>query len=916
MANGNVTSAVSAVKVGVVGSGYWGRNHVRVFNNLGALSHVCDTSCEALDAVCGSLDGVTATTCFEDILARPEISGVVIATPAVTHFELARAAMEAGKDVLVEKPLALSIQEGKELVEISERTGRVLMVGHILLYHPAVAALKSIMDSGELGKIQYIQSNRLSLGKVRSEENILWSFAPHDISIILHLLNEEPEEIQAFGFSHLQKGIEDVTVSILKFPSGVGAHIYVSWMNPFKEHRLVVVGDRKMAVFEDSAPENKLRVYEHHFQWVERHPVPNKGTVQNINLATVEPLTAECSHFLECVASRRAPISDGYEGLRTLTVLQRCYDHMKRGAVVAPAPTQPEKARAGDYFAHETALIDGPCVIGKGTKIWHFSHVLPEASIGENCNIGQNVLIGRGVQIGNRCKIQNNVAVYEGVILEDFVFCGPSMVFTNVYNPRCEIPRMKELRPTLVKRGATIGANATIVCGITLGEYAFIGAGAVVNRDVANYALMVGNPARRIGWMCRCGVRLKGTDEPGSIMECPACGESYIRTGDLLAPVRQAKTEIKSVPLLDLKSQYLSMKADVNGAIGRVVESQHFILGPEVQALEKEIAAYCGCEHAIGVSSGTDALLVALMTLGIGPGDEVITTPFTFFATVGTILRVGATPVFADIDPTTFNIDPGAVRKALTSKTKAVVPVHLFGQATDMDPIMEIASQHGLGVIEDAAQAIGTEYKGKKAGTLGTLGCFSFFPSKNLGAFGDGGMVVTNNASLADKARIIRNQGAKPKYYHKVIGGNFRLDALQAAILREKLPRLESWVEGRRANARFYTERLVASGLVASGKVTPPPVVWERHVFNQYVIRAENRDGLRKYLQEAGIGTEIYYPHPAHLQECVIESGYGGASLPESERACAEVLALPIFPELTGPELEYVVSKIVQFCSR
>lgn len=374
--------------------------------------------------------------------------------------------------------------------------------------------------------------------------------------------------------------------------------------------------------------------------------------------------------------------------------------------------------------------------------------------------------------------------------------------------------------------------------------------------------------------------------------------------------------QVTSVPLLDLKAQYRSMKSDITGAINRVAESQHFILGPEVEALEKEISEYCGSKYAIGVSSGTDALLVALMTLGIGPGDEVITTPFTFFATVGTIMRTGAVPVFADIDPATFNIDPDAIKKALSPKTKALIPVHLFGQAADMDPIMDIASAHGVAVIEDAAQAIGTHYKGKRAGAMGTMGCFSFFPSKNLGAFGDGGMVTTNDEALADKARIIRNQGAKPKYYHKVVGGNFRLDALQAAILREKLKRLESWVEGRRTNARYYTERLAASGLTASGKLRTPPVVWERHVFNQYVIRAEDRDGLRKFLQSAGIGTEVYYPHPGHLQECVVERGYGGVPQPVSEKACAEVLALPIFPELTRPELEYVVSKIVEFYNK
>jgi dTDP-4-amino-4,6-dideoxygalactose transaminase len=369
---------------------------------------------------------------------------------------------------------------------------------------------------------------------------------------------------------------------------------------------------------------------------------------------------------------------------------------------------------------------------------------------------------------------------------------------------------------------------------------------------------------------------------------------------------------IKLVPLLDLKQQYQSIKSEVLEAVNRVMDSQYFILGPEVEDLEKEIAEYCGCRYAVGVSSGTDAILAALMALGISPGDEVITTPFTFFATVGCVLRLGASPVFADIRPDTFNIDPTQIEKAITPKTKAILPVHLFGQSADMGLLLDIADRYGLMVIEDAAQAIGTEYLGRKAGSMGVCGCFSFFPSKNLGAFGDGGIVTTNDEALAERIRVLRNQGAQPKYHHHVVGGNFRLDALQAAVLRVKLKRLESWTEKRRQNAAYYSRRFEELGL-AGAEIAPPPVIHERHVYNQYVIRATNRDGLKDFLATQGVTTEIYYPKCVHVQKCMVDGRHTPGDFPVSETAAASVLALPIYPELRVDQKEYVVKKIAEF---
>jgi len=471
-----------------------------------------------------------------------------------------------------------------------------------------------------------------------------------------------------------------------------------------------------------------------------------------------------------------------------------------------------------------------------------------------------------------------------------------------------------------------------------------------------------------------------------------------------------------TVPLLDLAAQYASIKPEIDAAIAEVLQSQRFILGPQVKACEEAIAAYSGCAYGIGVSSGTDALLISLMAEGVGPGDEVITTAYSFFATAGCIARLGAKPVFVDIDPTTYNLDPASIDVRCTNRTKALLPVHLYGQMADMDPIMEVAKRHNLVVIEDAAQAIGAECSARtgfefgvcsssfpnqelrtknqeprttrrRAGAFGEYGCFSFFPSKNLGAFGDGGMVVTNDPARADKLRVLRAHGSKPKYYHKLVGGNFRLDTLQAAIVLAKLKHLDAWTAARQANASRYDKLFKDSGLVDAGliqipKINPPitpiqedsgpsspetrrnlcksvesvddspaprvrnhegnlcksvesvdmtPVSGSeprtksvqsvdgsggRHIFNQYVIRAQRRNELQAYLKDHGIGSEVYYPLPLHLQECFAYLGMKPGSLPESERAAAETLALPVFPELTDDQANYVVDTIKSFYQR
>ena len=367
------------------------------------------------------------------------------------------------------------------------------------------------------------------------------------------------------------------------------------------------------------------------------------------------------------------------------------------------------------------------------------------------------------------------------------------------------------------------------------------------------------------------------------------------------------------VPLLDLKAQYAPIQNEIQAAMNRVVENQYFILGPEVAALEEEVAAYSQCDYGIGVSSGTDALLAALMALEIGPGDEVITSPYSFFATAGCVARVGATPVFVDIDPETYNINPAGIEAKITPRTRAIIPVHLYGQMAEMDAIMDVAQRHALAVIEDAAQAIGAEYRGRRAGSVGDFGCFSFFPSKNLGGFGDGGMIVARDADLADRVRILRGHGSRPKYYHRVVGGNFRLDALQAAVLRVKLPYLDGWTAARQKNAASYRALFTATSLVGEQVELPLDSGHGRHIYNQFVIRARRRDELQAYLKSQQIGSAIYYPLPLHLQECFQDLGYQPGDFPVSEAAAKETLALPIYPELTEAMLERVVEAVTDF---
>ncbi|MDR0356667.1 MAG: Gfo/Idh/MocA family oxidoreductase [Deltaproteobacteria bacterium] len=595
-----MTTTNNPPKVAAVGAGYWGRNLVRDFHALGALKIVCDSNPAVRAEISASYPGVIAVDSLDKALEDPEISAAIIASPAPAHADLAIQALEAGRDVLVEKPLALSLADGLAIVEAAERNKRILMVDHLLNRHPAFVELKRLVNQGHLGQIRRIWSRRLNFGKIRKDENVLWSFAPHDVAMILSLTGRSPSRVHCSGAGFVTPNVHDFVEGFLDF-GPASAHLSVSWLNPFKEQRLAVIGSERTALFDDVAPwGDKLTVYDGRIDVTAGGPVAVKDDKpEKIALTSRQPLLEQCQAFLNCVKTRQAPAdSDGREALEVMRTLLALDESLRTGefqpllplesftpktasrpestvseptmdrnfmidlaagpkkaswpsALAGEAVSEKNEAEQKDaqkkaaqkkadsgassaetetivsakpqtFFVHPTAVIDSDVQIGEGTKIWHFAHVLSGSVVGSDVNVGQNVVIGPRVKIGRGCKIQNNVSVYEGVTLEEDVFCGPSMVFTNVHNPRAFISRMSELRPTLLKRGATVGANATIVCGNILGRYCFIAAGAVVAGHVPDYALMMGVPARQRGWICKCGRQLA---EPG--LKCLVCGQEY-----------------------------------------------------------------------------------------------------------------------------------------------------------------------------------------------------------------------------------------------------------------------------------------------------------------------------------------------------------------------------------------------------
>ena len=523
----------SPAQVTLIGCGRWGQNIARNLYELGALAGIVETdSARAVELA----ERWPDVPIYDDIEHVPSGHAVVIAAPAVQHAALARHFLEHNQHVFVEKPLALDVAEGRQLVELAAARGLLLMVGHLLHYHPAVDKLHELVRQGTLGRIRYVYSNRLNLGRFRREENSLWSFAPHDVAVLLRIVGSLPSHVSASGGYFLHPKVADTTVTTLRWPDGICAHIYVSWLHPFKEQRLVVVGEDGMAVFDDRAPEHKLVLYRHGVEWIDGRPEPIKAQAEPVDIAEAEPLRAEMQVFLAGCRDPSAPIwSDGKEGLRVLRVL----DAAERSLMDNGQPMSLDDTQ----LIHDSAVVHPKAQLGSGTRIWHFCHVMQGAVIGKDCVLGQNVFVQSGAVVGDRVRIQNNVSIYDGVILGDDVFCGPSCVFTNVERPRAHVSRRDEFGATRVGQGATIGANATIVCGHEVGAHSFVGAGAVVSSDIPAHALAVGVPARVIGWVCGCGERLPLDAAPkvGDRARCERCDSKWRWDHQGLEPAEQDK---------------------------------------------------------------------------------------------------------------------------------------------------------------------------------------------------------------------------------------------------------------------------------------------------------------------------------------------------------------------------------------
>lgn len=512
------------LRIALAGCGRWGQNIARNLANLGVLAGVIDADNSA-GTDTATRYGVPVME-LSEALASSNVDALVIATPASEHAGMARRALRAEKHVLVEKPLALSTQDAEDLFSLARERGRILMVGHLLRYHPAFEKLKALVDEGFIGRLQYLYSHRLNLGQIRRVEDSLWSFAPHDISMILALVGAQPTRIEAVGAAHLHETLSDVTTTHLKFPAGQRAHIFVSWLHPYREQRLVVIGDSGMLVFDDTKDwSGKLQHFSHRIDWREGSPEPRRAEPENIAVEPAEPLMRELAHFLTCVRTGSEPTTNGREGVAVVRVLEEASSSMRRfWTPRIGADENPLSIRFPTASIHPSCFVDEDVTIGPGSQIWHYSHIMRSAHIGARSTLGQNVMVGAEVRIGSGCKIQNNVSIYQGVTIEDDVFCGPSCVFTNVINPRAFVERKNEFLPTVVEQGASIGANATIVCGNRIGSYALVGAGAVVTKDVPAHALVVGSPARQIGWVSHIGGRLDDA------LRCPLSGATYALT--------------------------------------------------------------------------------------------------------------------------------------------------------------------------------------------------------------------------------------------------------------------------------------------------------------------------------------------------------------------------------------------------
>ena len=897
---------MSYARIAVIGCGQWGKNLIRVLSEIGNLVAVCDIHYELAERI--ALQYNVLVMHVDEIYRNPDIDGVVIAAPASQHAVLTKQALQNGKHVFVEKPLALNIDDTLISHELSQQLKRVFMVGHLLQYHPAYRKLKQLVQNSIIGNVRYIYSKRLSLGRIESPANVSWSLAPHDISMILGIVGEFPQSIDAEGTAILNPQIEDVVMINMVFKNDIKAHIHVSWLHPFKENCITIIGETGMLVFDDVQPwEKKLQLYPHKVKRTNNKMEIEKAEVIYYPVEALEPLKQECLHFIECIKSNSTPETDGYEGARVVRVLdavQHSLDARKSSQV---------DYHKLPHYQHETAIVDEGCKIGSGTKIWHFSHLLKGTIIGDDCIVGQNVMIGPDVTIGNRCKIQNNVSLYNGVTLEDFVFCGPSCVFTNDYIPRAEIYRKDEFRKTFVERGASIGANATIVCGVRLGAYCLIGAGSVIIRDVKPHALMVGNPGRQIGWISHSGEKL------GPDLVCSRERRRYrITESNTLeeitghACLESEKCCIsRRIEFIDLQMQQKHIRSQIDAAIKRVLDHGGYIMGPEVFEFENLMSKFCGVKHAISCSNGTDALALGLMAQAVGPGHAIFLPSFTYAATAEAVAWTGATIVFIDSLSNTFNMDPKSLENGIQTALKhgitpkGIIPVDLFGQPADYDAIESIANRYSLWIMCDAAQSFGASYKNLKVGNIGDMTATSFYPAKPLGCYGDGGAIFTNDDKLASIIKSLRVHGQGVDKYENIrIGMNGRLDTIQAAILIEKLKAFPDELTARQKTADLY------NSLLEDFVQVPYNLPQTTSAWAQYTIalpRHVNRNNLMEILNTEGIPTTVYYMKPMHMQKAYahyLTAGDSSLSVCEEMSNC--VLSLPMSGYVSDHDVQHI----------
>ena len=714
------------VRIGLVGLGYWGPNYARVVTELAETELVaaCDISTDATRLIQVRYPSIRIARHPSEILGADDIDAVVIATPTSTHFALARETLSAGKHVLCEKPLAQTTAECDDLITAADRVGRVLFVGHTFIYNPAVREMRRRIASGETGRVLYCHTARTALGPVRQDVNALWDLAPHDLSILLYLLERQPVWVNAMGQAFLREGCEDVVFLQLRFSDGLIAAAHLSWLDPYKVRRVTVVGDERMLVFDDIAVDEKLKVFDRGVSYEtvseaargaefgDFKALIRDGDIVAPKMQAAEPLKEQVARFAECCIQGTSPETDGAAGRRVVAVLEAATQSLSGGGV--PVRVAPD-------------------------------------------------------------------------------------------------------------------------------------------------------------------------------------------------PVADAAT----LPLVDLARQHRALRAELHSTLGDVLDSGSYILGDEVDAFEEEFAAYCETSECVGVASGTAAVQLALEAVGVGRGDEVIAPANTFIASVAPVVRLGARPVLVDCDPTTATLDIEQAMAALGPRTKAVLAVHLYGHPADVGPLREACDERGVALVEDACQAHGARYVGRRVGGLAHIAAFSFYPGKNLGALGDAGAVTTNNPDLADRIRLLRDLGQRRKYEHVVAGANERLDELQAAVLRVKLRALDRWNELRRAHAAAYSELLSGHDVTV-----PEEAPWAEHVWHLYVIRVSDRDRLREELLQEGIGVGLHYPVPLHLQEALAGLGHGPGDFPATEAWARELLSLPLFPELKAEEIERVVGRLLATVSQ